>query len=137
MAVMMYQHIPVAKYSFHNRANEVAVGSSRKADVVYFSPHIFATEYLSRVDKEYGSAVVMSEAFYSALSNDAQDFCRWVDCRELPLSDQLGKNPETITSNIFIYDTWSWMQRAHKLSKQLLPFGKFLRFHVDPDALNT
>eukprot|EP01138_Halocafeteria_seosinensis_P007144 gb/GECG01007305.1/.p1 GENE.gb/GECG01007305.1/~~gb/GECG01007305.1/.p1 ORF type:complete len:1112 (+),score=118.33 gb/GECG01007305.1/:1-3336(+) len=117
-------------------ANEVAVGSSRKADVVYFSPHFFAAEYISRLDNEYGSSVILSEAVHSALSDEAQEFCRWVDCRELPLSDHLGQSSERVISSLFIYDTWSWMQRAYKLSKQLLPFGKFLRFHVDPDALN-
>ena len=119
------------------RANELAVGSSRKVDVLYYSPHFFAAEYLSKIGGEYGSCVIMSEAFHSALSKEAKCCCRMVDCRELPLKDQLKQDTgEKIVSHLFVYDTWSWMERAHRISKQLINFGKFLRFHVDPDALN-
>ena len=60
-------------------AIEGAIGSQRKIDASYLSPHVNFTEYLESSTKTYGVPILMSEAFYGMLSSRAQSCCRQVD----------------------------------------------------------
>ena len=60
-------------------AIEGAIGSDKKIDASYISPHVNWSEYLESSTKEYGVAVLMSEPFYDLLSPGAKLHCRQVD----------------------------------------------------------
>ena len=56
-----------------------AIGSNRKIDASYLSPHVNFTEFLESSTKEYGIPLLLSEPFYKLLSPQAQKYCRQVD----------------------------------------------------------
>lgn len=60
-------------------AIEGAIGSDKKIDASYISPHVNWSEHLESSTKEYGVAVLMSEPFYDLLSPEAKLHCRQVD----------------------------------------------------------
>lgn len=60
-------------------AIEGAIGSSKKIDASYISPHVYMTESLEGATKEYGTSILMSEPFYNLLSSEAKSGCRKVD----------------------------------------------------------
>jgi class 3 adenylate cyclase len=60
-------------------AIEGAIGSSRKIDASYLSPHVNMSEHLESSTKTYGVPLLMSEAFYRLLSPHANKYCRQVD----------------------------------------------------------
>lgn len=60
-------------------AIEGAIGSNRKIDASYLSPHVSATEYLESSTKAYGVSLLLSEPFYRLLSPAAAHYCRQVD----------------------------------------------------------
>ena len=60
-------------------AIEGAIGSDKKIDASYISPHVNWSEHLESSTKEYGVAVLMSEHFYDLLSPEAKLHCRQVD----------------------------------------------------------
>jgi len=60
-------------------AIEGAIGSNRKIDASYLSPHVNNTEYLESSTKQYGVPLLMSEPFYNLLSISANKYCRKVD----------------------------------------------------------
>jgi class 3 adenylate cyclase len=60
-------------------AIEGAIGSSKKIDASYISPHVYMTESLECATKEYGTSILMSEPFYDLLSKEAMAGCRKVD----------------------------------------------------------
>jgi class 3 adenylate cyclase len=60
-------------------AIEGAIGSHRKIDVSYLSPHVNFSEYLESSTKQYGVPLLMSEPFHALLSDDAKHYCRAVD----------------------------------------------------------
>ena len=60
-------------------AVEGAIGSDKKIDASYISPHVNWSEHLESSTKEYGVAVLMSEPFYDMLSPEAKAHCRQVD----------------------------------------------------------
>jgi len=60
-------------------AIEGAIGSDKKIDASYISPHVNWSEHLESSTKEYGVAVLMSEPFYDLLSAEAKSHCRQVD----------------------------------------------------------
>ena len=60
-------------------AIEGAIGSSRKIDASYISPHVNMSETLECATKEYGTSILMSEPFYRLLSPEATSGCRKVD----------------------------------------------------------
>ena len=64
-------------------AIEGAIGSNRKIDVSYLSPHVNFTEFLESSTKAYGVPLLMSEPFFDLLSPVAKSYCRQVDrvCR--------------------------------------------------------
>lgn len=60
-------------------AVEGAIGSHRKIDASYLSPHVNNTEYLESSTKAYGVALLISEPFFRLLSPAAAKYCRQVD----------------------------------------------------------
>lgn len=60
-------------------AIEGAIGSHRKIDASYLSPHVNNTEYLESSTKQYGVPLLMSEMFFRLLSPAAAKYCRQVD----------------------------------------------------------
>jgi class 3 adenylate cyclase len=60
-------------------AIEGAIGSNRKIDASYLSPHVNFTEFLESSTKEYGIPLLLSEPFHKLLSPQAQKYCRQVD----------------------------------------------------------
>lgn len=60
-------------------AIEGAIGTNRKIDATYLSPHVNMAEFLESSTKAYGAAVLMSEPFYRILSPTAKKYCRQVD----------------------------------------------------------
>ena len=60
-------------------AIEGAIGSAKKIDASYISPHVNMAESLEGATKEYGVPILMSEPFYKLLSREAAAGCRKVD----------------------------------------------------------
>jgi class 3 adenylate cyclase len=60
-------------------AIEGAIGSQRKIDASYLSPHVNFTEFLESSTKEYGVSLLISEPLYKLFSPTAQKHCRQVD----------------------------------------------------------
>lgn len=60
-------------------AIEGAIGSNRKIDASYLSPHVNFTEFLESSTKAYGVPLLMSESFYKRLSSSVNRYCRQVD----------------------------------------------------------
>jgi len=60
-------------------AIEGAIGSSKKIDASYVSPHVNMAETLEASTKEYGTSILMSEPFYNLLSPEAVAGCRKID----------------------------------------------------------
>ena len=60
-------------------AIEGAIGSNRKIDASYLSPHVNTTEFLESSTKAYGVSLLLSEPFYRLLSPAASKHCRQVD----------------------------------------------------------
>ena len=79
-------------------AIEGAIGSSKKIDASYISPHVNMSESLEGATKDYGVPILMSEPFYNLLSPEAAAGCRRVDS----IKKQEGDNV-TIT-NLYTYD---------------------------------
>jgi class 3 adenylate cyclase len=60
-------------------AIEGAIGSNRKIDASYLSPHVNFTEFLESSTKTYDVPLLMSEPFYRMLSPIVARHCRQVD----------------------------------------------------------
>jgi len=60
-------------------AIEGAIGSHRKIDASYLSPHVNMTEFLESSTKAYGVPLLLSEPFYKLLSTEAKKNIRQVD----------------------------------------------------------
>jgi class 3 adenylate cyclase len=60
-------------------AIEGAIGTHRKIDVSYLSPHVNFSEYLEGSTKQYKVNLLMSEVFHGLLSAEAKKWCRAVD----------------------------------------------------------
>jgi hypothetical protein len=72
-------------------AIEGAIGSNRKIDASYLSPHVNFTEFLESSTKAYGVPLLMSEPFFNLLSPTAQGYCRQVDrVRRSESEDPIG-----------------------------------------------
>ncbi len=69
-------------------AIEGALGSDKKIDATYISPHVNMAELLESSTKEYEVPLLMSEPFYRKLSPEAQKFCRQVNRVQLSLSEE-------------------------------------------------
>ena len=68
-------------------AIEGAMGSLKKIDASYISPHVTMAETLESSTKEYGTSILMSEPFYNLLSPEAVAGCRKVDAIKRRESD--------------------------------------------------
>ncbi|KAL3809302.1 hypothetical protein ACHAXA_009426 [Cyclostephanos tholiformis] len=68
-------------------AIEGAMGSLKKIDASYISPHVTMAETLESSTKEYGTSILMSEPFYNLLSPEAVAGCRKVDVIKRRQSD--------------------------------------------------
>lgn len=77
-------------------AIEGAIGSSKKIDASYISPHVNMTESLEGATKEYGTSILMSEQFYELLSLEAMSGCRKVDV--------VKKRDSDLVTNLYTYD---------------------------------
>jgi len=60
-------------------AIEGAIGTDKKIDATYISPHVNWSECLEAWTKDYGVPLLMSEPFYNLLSPNAAKYCRQVD----------------------------------------------------------
>eukprot|EP00283_Hemiselmis_rufescens_P004835 CAMPEP_0173429376 /NCGR_PEP_ID=MMETSP1357-20121228/8099_1 /TAXON_ID=77926 /ORGANISM="Hemiselmis rufescens, Strain PCC563" /LENGTH=386 /DNA_ID=CAMNT_0014393549 /DNA_START=126 /DNA_END=1286 /DNA_ORIENTATION=+ len=60
-------------------AVEGAIGSKRKIDASYLSPHVNTTARLEAATKQFGVAILMSEDIFSLLSPNVQKLCRLID----------------------------------------------------------
>lgn len=78
-------------------AIEGAIGSGRKIDATYLSPHVNFTEYLESSTKAYGVPLLISEPFYRMLSSNAARLCRQVD--------RIRKSAKEEPMNIYTYDS--------------------------------
>ena len=71
-------------------AIEGAIGSNRKIDASYLSPHVNFTEFLESSTKAYGVPLLISEPFYNLLSPEANMYVRQVDRIRKPGEDPVG-----------------------------------------------
>eukprot|EP01040_Poterioochromonas_malhamensis_P011691 gene11691-12756_t len=95
-------------------AIEGAIGSNRKIDASYISPHVSTTEFLESSTKEYGVSLLMSEPFYRLLSPAASRFVRQVD--------RIRRSPEEGPMGLYTYDSdlsidWNDPFRKKTISK--------------------
>mmetsp|Transcript_25011 Transcript_25011/g.54525 ORF Transcript_25011/g.54525 Transcript_25011/m.54525 type:complete len:934 (+) Transcript_25011:232-3033(+) len=60
-------------------AVEGAIGTDKKIDASYISPHVNWSEFLEASTKEYGVPLLMSQPFYDLLTPQARTYCRCVD----------------------------------------------------------
>ena len=60
-------------------AVEGAIGSDKKIDASYISPHVNWAEFLESSTKSYGVPILLSEPFYKLLSPAVTKYCRQVD----------------------------------------------------------
>lgn len=91
-------------------AIEGAIGSDRKIDASYLSPHVNNTEYLESSTKQYGVPLLMSEPFYNLLSSTANKYCRKVDrIRRSPLDTDIPFSLYTYDSDLLI--DWNEVKR--------------------------
>ena len=81
-------------------AVEGAIGSEKKIDASYISPHVNMSEYLESSTKKYGVPLLMSEPFYDMLSSVVKGYCRQVD-NIRPAKAQLKNEPPM---GLFTYD---------------------------------
>jgi class 3 adenylate cyclase len=83
-------------------AIEGAIGSSKKIDASYISPHVNMSESLEGATKDYGTPILMSEPFYNLLSPEAAAGCRKVDA----------------TKSLYTFDIDLSIDFAHEEGKQ-------------------
>jgi len=96
-------------------AIEGAIGSNRKIDATYLSPHVNMSEFLESSTKIYGVSLLLSEPFYKLLSQTAKKYCRQVD--------RLRRNEREEPLGIYCYDTdltvdfWEVLDEANRKKK--------------------
>jgi len=81
-------------------AVEGAIGSEKKIDASYISPHVNMAEYLESSTKKYGVPLLMSEPFYDLLSTVIKGYCRQVDSIRTEKSRRRSEPP----MGLFTYD---------------------------------
>ena len=97
----LQQRIPDFKislgYGMHlGWAIEGAIGSRHKVDASYLSPHVNVSARLEAATKQYGVSLLLSEAFYSELTQARQGHCR-------PL-DRVTLKGSAVPMNLYTYD---------------------------------
>ena len=98
-------------------AIEGAIGSNRKIDASYLSPHVSFTEYLESSTKKYGVSLLLSEKFFRLLSPEASACCRQVDTVKLTHDEK--------PIGLFTYDVdlsidWEEFDRIKKLNNKIM-----------------
>jgi class 3 adenylate cyclase len=94
-------------------AIEGAVGTMRKIDATYLSPHVYFTEFLESSTKAYGVPLLISEPFYDLLSLEAKKFVRQVD--------RIRKSPTEPPMSLYTYDSdvnFDWVALKQKKIRQ-------------------
>jgi len=98
-------------------AIEGAIGSHRKIDASYLSPHVNFTEFLESSTKAYGTPLLISEPFFKLLSPSSAKFIRQVD--------RIRKSAQDEPMGLYTYDSdlsIEWSDPNRKLiSKKLMP----------------
>ena len=99
-------------------AVEGAIGSNRKIDATYISPHVSTCEFLESSTKEYGVSLLMSEPFYRLLSPYAQRFVRQVD-RIKRATTAAEEEEGELPMGLYTYDVdlsigWNDRYRSHR-----------------------
>ncbi|KAL7429177.1 hypothetical protein ACHAXM_001575 [Skeletonema potamos] len=92
-------------------AIEGAIGSSKKIDASYISPHVNMSESLEGKTKDYGVPILMSEPFYKLLSPEAAAGCRKVDAIK-------KREGDAVTTNLYTYDVDLSIDYAHEERKK-------------------
>ena len=92
-------------------AIEGAIGSSKKIDASYISPHVNMSESLEGATKDYGVPILMSEPFYNLLSSEAAAGCRKVDAIK-------KREGDIVTTNLYTYDVDLSIDFAHEEGKK-------------------
>ena len=92
-------------------AIEGAIGSNRKIDASYLSPHVNFTEFLESSTKSYGVPLLISEPFFKLLNPQVAKYVRNVDRVKKPGEDPIG---------LYAYDSdmnlnWADLRKAQKL----------------------
>ncbi len=70
-------------------AVEGAIGSDKKIDASYISPHVNWAEFLESSTKDYGVPILLSEPFFKLLSPSAAKYCRQVDNIKKSVHDEV------------------------------------------------
>jgi len=60
-------------------AVEGAIGSNKKIDASYLSPHVNMASRLEAATKQFGTPILISDSIYSLLSDPTRRLCRLVD----------------------------------------------------------
>jgi len=98
-------------------AIEGAIGSNRKIDASYLSPHVNFTEFLESSTKAYGTPLLISQPCYEMFSATAKKYIRQVDRIQTPTYDE--------PIGLYTYDSdlsIDWADPNRKLiSKKLMP----------------
>jgi len=90
-------------------AVEGAIGSDKKIDASYISPHVNWSEFLESSTKEYDVPILLSEPFYKLLSPNVAKYCRKVDSIRKSETDEI--------TALYTYDT----NLDLNIEKELLP----------------
>ena len=113
-------------------AIEGAIGSRRKIDASYLSPHVNMAEYLEFSTKRYGVPLLLSESFVNILSHSAKKYCRMVD--------RVRRKPTEQPFSIYTYDTDLTIDyndfRARNKYLNTQKSAKVVRINYNPDLSN-
>lgn len=99
-------------------AIEGAIGSNRKIDASYLSPHVSFTEFLESSTKLYGVPLLLSEEFYMLLSAEAAKYCRCVD--------RVRRSEAEAPIRLYTYDSdvnidWEVVQKKREFAANIAP----------------
>lgn len=70
-------------------AVEGAIGSDKKIDASYISPHVNWAEFLESSTKIYDVPILLSEPFFNLLSSEVTKYCRRVDVIKKSATDEV------------------------------------------------
>ena len=97
-------------------AIEGAIGSNRKIDASYLSPHVNFTEFLESSTKAYGTPLLISEPFFKMLSPTAQTYIRQVDRIKKEGEEPIGMYTYDSDLNI----NWAQVDKDEKRAAKLM-----------------
>jgi len=64
------------------------IGSDKKLDIAYFSPHLELGQQVLEATALYQTSILMTEVFYEELPKKAREYCRRIDTVVTPLEPQ-------------------------------------------------